>query len=80
MALHSCLTGGCRKVGVGLFSQIRVMRDSGLKLHQGMFRMDVRKKLFSKRMVMHWHRMPRKVVESSSQEVLKTVEMWHLGS
>jgi len=73
-ALHSLLRKGCGEGGAELFSLGSRDRTpgNGSKLRQGTFRLDIAKHFFTRKVVKHWNRLPREVVDASSLSVLKT--------
>ena len=42
-----------------------------MELHQGRFRLNIRKRFFTKRVVSHWTRLPREVVTAASMPECK---------
>jgi len=61
------LKGAHRKDRDNLFSKACCdrTRSNALKLREGRFRLDIRKKYFTLRVVKHWNRLPREVAEEA---------------
>ena len=76
------LKGAYKQEGEWLFT--RVDSDKTIspcpKLKQGRFRLDIRKKFFTQRVVTHWNRLPKEVVDAPSLEAFKARLDVALGS
>ncbi|KAK4828190.1 hypothetical protein QYF61_024439 [Mycteria americana] len=78
IAAFQYLKGAFKKDGGKLFSRAccdvwlkPLPRGNGFKLEEVRFRLDIRKKFFMMRVVKHWHRLPREVVDAPSLETFK---------
>ena len=60
------LKGVYKQKGKQLFTRV-----DGFKLRQGRFKLDNRRKFFTQRMMMHWNRLPKDVVDAPSLEAFK---------
>jgi len=72
IAAFQYLKGTYRKDGQNIFSRAcDRTRSNGFKLREGRFRLAIRKKFFTMRVVKHWNRLPREAVEAPSLETFK---------
>jgi len=73
IAAFQHLKGAYRKDGEGLFTRVCSdrTRGNGCKLKDSGFRLDIRKRIFTMRVVKHWNRLPREAVAAPSLEVFK---------
>ena len=73
IAAFQYLKGAYKKAGERLFTRVCSdrKRGNGFKLKQGRFRLHIRKKFFTIRVVRHWKRLPREVVAAPSLEAFK---------
>ena len=76
------LKGAYQQEREQLFTRVDTDRTRGndLKLRQGRFRLDIRRKFFTQRVVTHWNRLPKEVVDAPLLEAFSVRLDVALGS
>ena len=82
IAAFQHLKGVYKQEGEWLFMRVDSdrTRGNGLKLRQGRFRLDIRRKFFTQTLVTHWNRLAKEVVDAPSLEAFKARLGVALGS
>ena len=77
------LKGAYKQEWEWLFTRVdsdRIRGGGGLKLSQGRFRLDTRRKFFTQGVVRHWYRLPKEAVDAPSLKAFKARLDVALGS
>ena len=74
------LKGAYKQEGEWLFTRGNRTRGNSFKLRQWRFRLDIRRKFFTQRVVTHWNRLPKEDVDAPSLDAFKARLDVALGS
>jgi len=76
------LKGAYKQEGIRQFTWVDSdgTRGNGIKVRQVRFRLDIRRKFFTQRVVTHWNRLPKEAVDAPSLEAFKARLDVALGS
>ena len=82
IAAFQYMKGAYKQEGEQLFMRVDSdrTRGNGFKLRQGRFRLDIKRKFFTQRVVTHWNRLPKEAVDAPSLEAFKARLDVALGS
>ena len=74
IAAFQYMKGACKQEGEQLFTRMDSDRT------RGRFRLDIRRKFFTQRVVTHWNRLPKEVVDAPLLEAFQPGWMWLLAA